>query len=86
MSAVKEAKEFEALLRGCSESLVLDVRVSGLVGFDDFAALAVQLAAEDQVVIDVGSQMLADAGPNVLRVEDVLPIIIFATLIQNQFY
>ncbi len=80
MSGVKKAKEFEALLRGCSESLVLDVRVSGFVGFDDFAALAVQLAAKDQVVVCVGSQMLTDAGPNVVRVEDVLPKVIFASL------
>jgi len=86
VSAVKEAKKFEALLRWCSESLVLNVRVSGLVGFDDFAAFAVQLAAEEQVVIGVGSQMLAEAGPNVLRIQDVLPIIIFSSLSYRRMF
>jgi hypothetical protein len=60
--------------------LLLDARVSGLVGFDDFVAPPVQTASEDQVVEGVGCQVLDQPDPKVFKFTDVLPIIIFPSL------
>ncbi len=60
--------------------MLLDARVSGLIGFDDFVAPTVQTAPEDQVVEGVGCQVLDQPDPKVFKFADVLPIIILPSL------
>ena len=62
-----------------AEVLLFDFGESFVVS-DDFVALAVQLAAEDQVVERVREQVLAEQDPHDLTFADVFPVIIFAAL------
>ena len=66
--------------------MLLDARVSGLIGFDDFVAPPVQTAPEDQVVEGVGCQVLDQPDPKVFKFADVLPIIIFSSLSYRRMF
>ena len=80
MRAVENAYGLHSSLLRCSEELLIDIGESSFIGFDYLVTFSVQLAAKDQVVECVGSQMLNEQDPKVFSFADVLPIIIFATL------
>jgi hypothetical protein len=60
--------------------LLLNFGETAFVGRYDLVAGPVQAAAENQVVERVGEQILNEGNPAVLKVADVLPVEIFATL------
>ena len=72
----------DAAFERSAEVLLFDFGESFVV-FDDFVALAVQLAAEDQVVERVREQVLAEQDPHDLTFADVFPVIIFAALLNG---
>jgi hypothetical protein len=70
----------ESFLQRGLDPLLLNFGETTFVGRDDLVAGPVQAAAENQVVERVGEQILNEGNPAVLKVADVLPVEIFATL------
>jgi hypothetical protein len=70
----------EATLQRSAEALLFDVGELFAV-FDYFITFTVQVTAEDQVVEGERCKVLNPADPPDLFVADVLPVIIFAALL-----
>lgn len=70
----------ESFLQRGLDPLLLNFGETTFVGRDDLVAGPVQAAAEYQVVERVGEHILNEANPAVLKVADMLPVEIFATL------